>query len=690
MAALFFPHQSALRLALANGLVPAEMSRAPVMAGFDSQGRLWLELAELPPRESLASLARVGVQVLSGSNVRTEQARCWAELLSLVPVSQTSSERLVLFVVPDRALPRFVARLRRESRAPFAIRLVDDARESSSWVTTSNCPPAILTAALETNSRFEAFVEQIPGVWCRRDWQHPLPTQLVAPPGSVLLLRPPRTVSAIAGRIPTPTIEEFPLAKVRARPLERIRPLPPIRVRLHLSPRRERERETLWVLDSAEIARFWAYCASADERLSRRLEAATVTCGSDTRLIVRTAGRRGAIVLPFPAQGYSPDARVPGLFVPSDRELRPLLRVQELARLFCLARDRVVWLEPSHDGGVIPQQIGISAFRPVAALLEYTTSNVIPLATVPRTEPFALTKWPTLQIDALVGLPVNDPLPLVHSPDSRASQDKPEPNRSTEPGWLRRSLRKLAIRLRTRRERPPAGQPPIDLARTSPAPSGKRVERNITSPDELLHGHNWAARRRELETKLFRELPTLGPDGRATRWADLAVVYGATGNVADAAVCWMNAVWETENPANEWLEQWFAAECRAAKLNEQSGGLDRWLSEPGRPSVGRVVAAYTAWAGYASTPPVEFPGRCRAYLRFSISTSTICRFARRGCRVSRRRLFATAMCWVSPAGATVSLRASPIADPAWISTSLPFSASTALLRPTDSRRRASG
>ena len=84
MAALFFPHQSALRLALANGLVPAEMSRAPVMAGFDSHGRLWLELAELPPRESLASLARVGVQVLSGSNVRTEQARCWAELLSLV------------------------------------------------------------------------------------------------------------------------------------------------------------------------------------------------------------------------------------------------------------------------------------------------------------------------------------------------------------------------------------------------------------------------------------------------------------------------------------------------------------------------------------------------------------------------------------------------------------------------------
>ena len=94
---------------------------------------------------------------------------------------------------------------------------------------------------------------------------------------------------------------------------------------------------------------------------------------------------------------------------------------------------------------------------------------------------------------------------------------------------------------------------------------------------------------------------------RAPRWAELADVYSASGNATDAAVCWMNAVWEAPAPALSWLEQWFAAECRAAKFTDQSGGLDRWLSETGRPGAARVVAAYTAWAGFSPTPPAEFP-----------------------------------------------------------------------------------
>src|SRR5436305_4748343 len=125
MPALFFPNPNALRLALASGLVPAALARAPAAAGFDAQGRLWLELADLPPRESLAALARLGVQALGGAAVTAETVRCWAELLPLRE-SADPPAGLVLFLVPDRAVAKLAARLRRAGRGPVGVSLPDD------------------------------------------------------------------------------------------------------------------------------------------------------------------------------------------------------------------------------------------------------------------------------------------------------------------------------------------------------------------------------------------------------------------------------------------------------------------------------------------------------------------------------------------------------------------------------------
>src|SRR5438270_164909 len=58
MPALFFPNLDALRLALASGLVPTTVARAPARAGFGDHGHLWLEPDELPSREALTSPAR--------------------------------------------------------------------------------------------------------------------------------------------------------------------------------------------------------------------------------------------------------------------------------------------------------------------------------------------------------------------------------------------------------------------------------------------------------------------------------------------------------------------------------------------------------------------------------------------------------------------------------------------------------
>src|SRR6516165_6647851 len=115
MPALFFPNLDALRLVLASGIVPPAVARAPGRAGFDDHGRLWLEPAELPPREALAAMARLGVRVHGDAGIPTEPAGCWAELLPLRPTAPAPAA-LLLFELPDAHLSPFVAEVRRLSR----------------------------------------------------------------------------------------------------------------------------------------------------------------------------------------------------------------------------------------------------------------------------------------------------------------------------------------------------------------------------------------------------------------------------------------------------------------------------------------------------------------------------------------------------------------------------------------------
>ena len=299
---------------------------------------------------------------------------------------------MTLFVVPDRRLldsrPAFGV-MRAHS---LAIHLPE--QESSGWVTIVTPPAAILSETQESSSPVEAFVEQAPGVWVRHGWSHPLPDRLVVPTGKVLLLRPPRQVAAITGTITVPGEEDIVLP--RRAVVQSLRRRSTISVRLYLAERRSIERESLWVLDGAQTAAFWNFCSAADERLTRRLEVASITHAGETRIIVRTIGKRLPLAWPFTVVGYAPDPRIPGLFVPANRILKPAIRARELARSLGHEAGHLTWVEPSPDRGVVPHSAPFSAFSPVAALLEYSTVEPTPLACLPRTEPFALMRYPSV------------------------------------------------------------------------------------------------------------------------------------------------------------------------------------------------------------------------------------------------------------------------------------------------------
>src|SRR5688500_9767103 len=109
MPALFFPNLDTLRLVLASGIVPPEVTAAPARAGFDAHGRLWLEPAALPARDALSGLARLGVQALGAAGRLTETVGGWAELLPLRPTTAaTTAPHRVLFELPDGRLAAFV------------------------------------------------------------------------------------------------------------------------------------------------------------------------------------------------------------------------------------------------------------------------------------------------------------------------------------------------------------------------------------------------------------------------------------------------------------------------------------------------------------------------------------------------------------------------------------------------------
>jgi hypothetical protein len=605
MPVLFFPSLDTLRLVLASGIVPPGVSDAAARAVFDSHGRLWLEPAELPPRDLLSALGRLGVRTLGDAGGLTTSVASWAELLPLKPGRAGIAPAVVLFDLPDRDLARFAAGIRRLARCPLGVCLLSDGR---SWLVVTSPPLATVLRSLESDSPAGPFAAQAPGVWVRVGWEHPLPDRLVVPPGHTLLLAPDSPCRVVPIPIPTPTLDEFPIP-VRPVASAVVASPNPVAIRLSLVRTAGAGREVFWVFGGNKCDEFWAFARGADERAIRRYEVATVAAGDDARLVVRgLPGKKAPPLLPVFGRGFAADPRAHGLLVPAGFALRPVIRGKELTRVLGLRPDRVTWVESGPEGVAVPHGVPASAFRPLAELIEYAPPPSLRLSTdEDGCDPFPLARFA-----------LRDDTPALELAEPDLEPVEPGPSEGNRPSWFTRSLERLAGRFRKPREltAPSPGEPdppPPPPPRRRPA---GRVEQKLESADALLHGPDRATRRHELEGRLLVEFPALGPDDRAARWAELAAVYGATGNPTDAAVCWVNAAWEVDEPPTAWLEQWLLAECRAAKLTDPNLSLDRILGEPGRFGMGRVMAALAVWAGSRPSPPADLVAALPRVLAF--------------------------------------------------------------------------
>jgi len=601
MAVLLFPSPDVLRWTLENGVVPRAVTDRAARAGLDSQGKPWFELPPPQGKELAAALARQGVRLVGAATLPESRVSCWAEIL---PLERAEATGRTLLEFPDAELSETAAAIRRLSGAAVHVRLLEEPALRATLLAES-LPASILLQCEEPGSRVEAFVEQVPQVWVKRGWRHPLPEHLGAGPTRILFLRPPRSVQVRPAAIPEAAWRDFAIPKSPPT-LNRVA-TPRIRaaVRFKLVQTSQSPRELAWVFSGDAAARFREFCSGATERLLRQFEVAHTNQAGVPRILVRpAAGLRIPPFLPLAADGYYLDPRLPGLYVPSRRTLRPSLRVREMISLFDLGPDRFTWIEAGPHGEAIPFAVPVVSFRPVPTLVEYVPPEASRLnAEEAGPDPFAMIRFATPPaVEERHVEPEEPPMPRRREPLSI-------PDRTEDrPGWFARSVERLLGRFR-RNEQEADTATPETMKPSAPvaprSPGARRLDEKLSSTSALVHGQDRAAKRPQLESRVLTDFPKLGPDRRAAGWSELAELYSATGNPADAAICWINAIWDSGSPPAAWLEQWLLAECRTARQASPVPSLDRWLSEPGRFGSGRVVAAYAALGANRTSPPAD-------------------------------------------------------------------------------------
>ncbi len=543
MSALLFPTADALRLALASGVNPPAVARGPVAAGPGDGGELWLAPSHPPPPELFATLSRIGVRSHAPpTGFVPAPFPCWAATLPL-RTDPTPPAGPLLVRLPTERLAGFVAAARR--LRPQRVRFHPDRPFA-----LAQFPH--LPAYLLDDPDITAYAEAAPGVWLRHGWQHPLPAALSVPAGQTAFVDPPGEWRLVPMQTLVEPAEVFSLA-VRPPLATNVAERPPVvRVPVGLRKHITDAAETLWAFDGPP-PQLTDLLRTTDERVLSRFSFAVVESRGVRRVWARPVGRGKVPVLPEPFRGFVPHPLLSGVFLPVDRILAPTPRPDRLAELLNVNPGRWVCVE-AVGGSLVVHRVPPAAFRPLSDLLEYTAPARRPLP-VWRLGDSRLSLPEVKLADA-----VEPPVPLAHA----AVPVAPPVPVPASASWLTRLADKLLGSGRPER--------PKKVAKAERRSSRVIAPAVRNTPDRDAH-------RRQLEQAVI-DHPT------ATAWAELAAATADAARPADAALCWVNALWDRDPPSPDWVAEWVRAERR------------------GKPGP-RLAAALAAEIGFSSDPHAD-------------------------------------------------------------------------------------
>jgi len=592
MPSLCFPNSDALRLALAAGIVPADLAGLPVEARIDETGKTWVGVPEGCPKDVIASLARIGV-TLHGPGVSgaLKPQPNWPALVPLKAEPLDEIRGPVLLSVPDGELAGIVAEVQRLCPQPLGIRL--NSESDRSWLLLHEPPMSVLLRLHQ--SSIEAFIERAPRVWIEVGWRHPLESVLTISATEIAIVRQGHAWVIVPDEPFLPKSEGLQLPPQFASDWVHRASLVPLRTRFHLRAAGSTGAyATLWVFPADRAELVAEFTKESDERVLNKIAIAFATSGAEKRILIRVAVARDSPGIPLSVgPGYIEHPELKRLYLPAGRSLTPRVRPEVLARALDIRPGSLAWLEPDAGTGYAPHSVPISAFRPIGDVVQY------------RTTPTVFLKFTTFQANPFV------PNRFIVEPERTTAVGGPRPEAMNQPVTPKLGLfGQIAGKLFAARP-PRASSAPRKSLPTADEPSeaDDRVSEKLTSPQTLMLGNEWAARRSVLEQAVLTELSRHEPAIRASAWAELAEIYAAVGNVADASICWANALWERDEPSPSWSAAWLRCEARSSRINKEGQDLSAILRIAGSVPAARIATAYIVWAADQPQIPVDFVER---------------------------------------------------------------------------------
>jgi hypothetical protein len=621
-----FPDLDRLELALSRGAVPPAACRVPSRAGVSLDGRPCIH-----PAPALAAEGETALRQLGATWVDLDPALldrdiyCWHQLLPLRPDTAPGlADAPVLFELTHPPLwPALAGEFRRLGRGFPAFSWQGEEEDGSLLLRTTNPPQAALLRAAEPAADgLRVYREQTPRVWVEAGWRLPLAEQVVPPADKIVLIRRPG-IWTLCGEVAfAEALAEFPLPEVSGASAAATIADRPWPAQLRLVPRRHEGQAEFWVLRDRPVEQLASLANDLDDALLARLDFAMVEMGGSRIAVLRIRpSRQPPPVFVLAAPGFRACLKLPNLFVPLGSRLHPALRRDVVRRLLADDPDRIVWLTPQPDGGFIRESVAVAAFSPLAERVDYATGQ----------EPRPLRAWTPafpFEFETFISTETAQPLSeLRKSLGGRAGEA------AGALGWFLDRCGRFWDWLRERLGGTPSlpANPPADLrSLTHPtrqlAPAADRVAeavRVFLQPADGATAIPSAPVASEQPRHMQLEKRFLGLSGppdlpeRRALWPELAAAYQGLSNWNDAALCWLNALWESEG-SDLWVWGWQRAEEQSAHWTELERDLERVLSET-RPEAAdiRALAGLVVFSARQAEPPRalrERLGRLRACL----------------------------------------------------------------------------
>jgi len=588
---LLFPNLDTLRLALTSSIVPADVTIAPAAVTFDDQGKIYLESTGNLTKTVIKNLDKIGVK---GSKRHATEApdevTCWPQVIPVtreLGTPSVSNQAPVLFELSDADdLPTLVTEMLRlgNDRQGFRWFAAPGESETKRVLLRVIGPPyytllrAMDKTAAGTKGTVRAYLERAPRVWVELGHTHPLANQIRVADRQLLLIRATRDWLYLddAAFQDVYDIMHFTLPASPVGWTETKSPKK-MSVPMRLTAGNAADIPELWVLRENAVEQLDILVRDSDDRLTQRLMFAVARDAKGVRTVVLRT--RPSKLAPPPltldnAVGFKPFWKLPNLFVPVGRRLHPTLRRDAVRRLLADDPDKVVWLYPDEEGKFIPESVPDGAFRSLEDWVDY----VIEAEQAPLAAWIEATRF---DFDNFICKDTGGPKP---------KPDKPEKDPKGKDEDEARGLKGALPQAKTTGK----GKAAPARGTTDFLP----VQELVKPPSE------WKLRREELEKQFHAVEGGLDSPERVALWPELAIASTGMNDKTEAAVCWLNAMWDADPIPPEWIGGWVRSELLVTGGAIRADEFDKRLAHPapGQEDTRAVVASFLWLANQNPVP----------------------------------------------------------------------------------------